>query len=422
MITKEEFNALVRDALKHLFDYARLEQHPLVRWLPPSSTSETQAQRLSRVIVQTIEQLDPGDDFFYGSKERRSYTILWNRYVEMIPVDEVLDEIGLSQRQFHRDHSQAIEALANVLWQAWKIEEQNKATLVVEDNFTDMSDPLSLAKEEAYKLVVDASVEEYSITSLVVDVLHMLESFIEANKVTLKVDLPADLPQISGIRVAIRQILIQLVSHAINAAPGSTIFLQSAVMTDAVILHLRVETVKDNTLAKLTPEEEFVLAMCQSLADLNNGALEFRSTLPNTWEASLSLFFQRALTILVVDDNEGLIDLFKRYLRGTCYQVHGTHNVQDALTWIEKNQLDIIMLDIMMPEQDGYEALQKFRHLPRLVDTPIIVCSIVADPGLAHSLGADFILKKPVSRQDLLAALEKIAPGPPSLRSVAKIE
>jgi len=80
------------------------------------------------------------------------------------------------------------------------------------------------------------------------------------------------------------------------------------------------------------------------------------------------------------------------------------------------------MLDIMMPEQDGYEALQKFRHLSRFVDTPIIICSIVADPGLAHSLGADFVLKKPVSRQDLLAALEKIAPGPPSLKSVAKIE
>lgn len=422
MMTKEEFNALVRDVLKHLFDYARLEKHPLVRWLPPSSTSETQAQRLSRVIVQTIEQLDPGDDFFYGSKERRSYTILWNRYVEMMSVDEVLDEIGLSHRQFHRDHSQAVEALANVLWQAWKIEDQNKVTLVVEDKPTDISELLSLAQEEAYKLVVDANVEQYSITSLVADVLHMLESFIEANHVTLKVDLSTDLPQISGIRVATRQILIQLVSHAINAAPGSTIFLQDTVITDAVILHLRVETVEDNTLAKLTPEEEFVLAMCQSLADLNNALLEFKTTIPNTWEASLSLFFQRALTVLVVDDSEGLIDLFKRYVRSTHYQVHGAHTVQEALTWLEKNQPDIIMLDIMMPEQDGYEALQKFRHLSRFVDTPIIICSIVADPGLAHSLGADFVLKKPVSRQDLLAALEKIAPGPPSLKSVAKIE
>ncbi|MGQ9683779.1 MAG: response regulator [Anaerolineae bacterium] len=61
----------------------------------------------------------------------------------------------------------------------------------------------------------------------------------------------------------------------------------------------------------------------------------------------------------------------------------------------------------MMPEQDGWETLQTLRAQPGLQDTPIIVCSILDEPQLALSLGADDVLRKPVSQAALLQTLSR---------------
>ena len=67
---------------------------------------------------------------------------------------------------------------------------------------------------------------------------------------------------------------------------------------------------------------------------------------------------------------------------------------------------DVVILDVMMPDRDGWELLQTLRtHEPEKA-TRVIICSVIKDPDLAFALGADGFLHKPVDRAQLLQALE----------------
>ena len=64
-----------------------------------------------------------------------------------------------------------------------------------------------------------------------------------------------------------------------------------------------------------------------------------------------------------------------------------------------------ILLDIMMPEEDGWEILVDLKQRPETRDVPVLLCSVVNEPTLGQSLGAAGYLTKPVSQEALLAAL-----------------
>ena len=113
-------------------------------------------------------------------------------------------------------------------------------------------------------------------------------------------------------------------------------------------------------------------------------------------------------TVLVVDDNAGLVDLLERYLTGHTCRVTSAASGQEGLRLAQELLPDAILLDVMMPEMDGWEFLQRLRAQPQLADTPVIICSVFNDPELAYSLGASLALPKPVSRDDVLAALRQL--------------
>jgi CheY-like chemotaxis protein len=69
---------------------------------------------------------------------------------------------------------------------------------------------------------------------------------------------------------------------------------------------------------------------------------------------------------------------------------------------------DAIILDVMMPEMDGWEFLQRLRARPETALIPVVICSIFNDPELAYSLGASLYLPKPVSRDNVLKALRQL--------------
>jgi CheY-like chemotaxis protein len=113
--------------------------------------------------------------------------------------------------------------------------------------------------------------------------------------------------------------------------------------------------------------------------------------------------------ILVIDDNEGIIRIFRGYLDGYDYQVAGATSGEDALQRARELEPTAITLDIMMPSQDGWEILQMLKDDPVTQGIPVIVCSVLEDPQLAQSLGAAAYLRKPVAQDDLLAALDRLA-------------
>src|SRR5690606_31210218 len=121
---------------------------------------------------------------------------------------------------------------------------------------------------------------------------------------------------------------------------------------------------------------------------------------------------QRAYaTVLVVDDNQDLLELFRRYLAGRPYQVVGATGVDEGLAQVRRSPPDVVVLDLMMPGRDGWEVLRALREEPALRHLPVIVCSVLYEPELAHALGAQRVLKKPVHAAELIAALESVLPA-----------
>lgn len=128
-------------------------------------------------------------------------------------------------------------------------------------------------------------------------------------------------------------------------------------------------------------------------------------------------------TILVVDDNERLRTLVKAYLTQEGFRVVTAVNGRDALFLAREEQPDLILLDIMMPEMDGYEFMRLHR---RERPTPIILLTAKieeTDTLLGLELGADDYIAKPFSMRILAARIRAVlrrfnqeSPAAPALR------
>ena len=103
-----------------------------------------------------------------------------------------------------------------------------------------------------------------------------------------------------------------------------------------------------------------------------------------------------------------MVELLGRYLTGHNCRVTAPASGQEGLALAHELLPDEIILDVMMPEMDRWEFLQRLRGLPQLAETPDIICSVFNDPELAYSLGASANLPKPVGRRDVLEVLRQL--------------
>jgi CheY-like chemotaxis protein len=109
----------------------------------------------------------------------------------------------------------------------------------------------------------------------------------------------------------------------------------------------------------------------------------------------------------MIDDNPDTIALFQRYLQGTDYRLVGAVSGEEGLELAETLKPDTIILDVMMPSQDGWQVLQSLRARAATSEASIVVCSVLAQAELALTMGADDLIQKPVSQQALLDVLER---------------
>ena len=129
-------------------------------------------------------------------------------------------------------------------------------------------------------------------------------------------------------------------------------------------------------------------------------------------------------TILVVDDKLSVQALLKDYLSESGYRVVSARNGREALFTARHEKPDLILLDIMMPEMDGYEFLRVYR---RERDTPVILLTArleETDKVIGLELGADDYVTKPFGMGELVARIravlrrmEKAAAEPEALRA-----
>ena len=114
------------------------------------------------------------------------------------------------------------------------------------------------------------------------------------------------------------------------------------------------------------------------------------------------------MKILIIDDEEGIRSIIKEYCENSNYETDEATNGKEAYEKLIKNKYDLMILDIMMPEMDGFSML---KDLPKDKKIPTIVLSARGeeyDKLSGFELGIDDYLTKPFSPKELIARIKAI--------------
>ena len=114
------------------------------------------------------------------------------------------------------------------------------------------------------------------------------------------------------------------------------------------------------------------------------------------------------IKVCVVDDDPDVLDLVGKYLCDTEYNLIAITDPSKALSEIEHCKPDMILLDIVMPEKDGWTVLQELKHSDKVKSIPVVLISSYTEEGIGVHLGAVGFLPKPLSRASLLKRIDKI--------------
>ena len=115
-------------------------------------------------------------------------------------------------------------------------------------------------------------------------------------------------------------------------------------------------------------------------------------------------------SILVADDEPSILLSLQFLLQKAGYEVRLAHNGEEVLQAVEQSTPDLLLLDAMMPQRDGYDVCQTIRADPRWTELPIIMLTaksrdVERQKGMA--LGATDYVTKPFSTRDLVATVRK---------------
>ena len=119
--------------------------------------------------------------------------------------------------------------------------------------------------------------------------------------------------------------------------------------------------------------------------------------------------------ILCIEDEQEMIDLMRLILIRRGFDVHGANSGEEGLSMIRKEHPDLILLDLMMPDMDGWEVYQQMKADEATKDIPVIVVTARAQSidkvlGL-HIAKVDDYIAKPFSPQELLNSVDAVLAG-----------
>tara|TARA_B100000945_G_C20426104_1_gene620589 strand:- start:6104 stop:6793 length:690 start_codon:yes stop_codon:yes gene_type:complete len=112
--------------------------------------------------------------------------------------------------------------------------------------------------------------------------------------------------------------------------------------------------------------------------------------------------------ILMIDDDVKLAELVAEFLKEKKFDIEIKHTPEEGLSYLEKEDIDLIILDIMLPGMDGFQILRKIRET---LSTPVIMLTArgdVTDRVVGLELGADDYLAKPFEPRELIARIQSI--------------
>ena len=109
--------------------------------------------------------------------------------------------------------------------------------------------------------------------------------------------------------------------------------------------------------------------------------------------------------ILVVDDNQDNVNIAREILLSRGFEVRVAYNGPSALASVEQQRPDLVLLDVMMPQMNGMEVLDRLRANPATAGVPVILVTAKdqdEDLLAGYKYGADYYITKPFSAKQLL--------------------
>jgi CheY-like chemotaxis protein len=125
--------------------------------------------------------------------------------------------------------------------------------------------------------------------------------------------------------------------------------------------------------------------------------------------------------ILIVEDNPLAADLMKLQLTSNGYRVAVTSSAEEAIEATHRLAPAALILDVLLPDGDGWGLLSRLKDSPETAHMPVVIVSITDQPRRGFALGAAQVLVKPVSQQDLLAAISSLGIGAKAGEAVSNV-
>jgi CheY-like chemotaxis protein len=426
-----DFARLVRSALAHLYDPAYLQNHPLVPLLELDVNLDqvTRAQGVRRILLECIEALRPEVQDGDRAAAARAYAILTYRFVDGLSMEEIGGKLALSRRQVYREYGKGVKAVASLLWDRvqearGRRQDARGRMQDTEDKVQEEGTGVELAflvdrdsagnRLEAVQAEVDRlrqaghARESLRLRDVLEGVCNLLAPLAQQTGVQIKMASSGTWPSIVADRVMLRQAFLNLLSHALH-----TVRRDLAITVSYGRGGVRIDITESPATAETLPvppsalkPDGVGLAVAQALIEAQGGHFEIQEH-EERWQARIALPTSGRATILVVDDNADLVMLFQRYLGGHEVSVVGATDGEQTLRLAAELQPQAITLDVMMPNQDGWEILQRLKGSPDTSHIPVIVCSVLNEPQVARSLGASDTITKPVRQVELLEVLRR---------------
>jgi signal transduction histidine kinase/CheY-like chemotaxis protein len=313
-----------------------------------------------------------------------------------------------------------------------------------------INDVLDLAKIEAGKM--EWNQESVSMPEVVERALAATTTLFEQKSLTIEKHIDQNVPIITGDRDKLIQVVINLISNAVKFTDAGAVTCDVKMGSNEVIVSVtdtgigiakedfgavfeQFKQVGGDTLTDKPKGTGLGLPICKEIVEHHGGRiwLESEPGKGSTFSFALPVVIegtsrplqlddlvkqlkeqvaQSQLTankhnaaILIVDDDDSIRSLLHQELGDAGYTIHEARNGKEALESVRKNRPDLIILDIMMPEMNGFDVAAVLKNDPQTLDIPIIVLSIVQDKTRGFRIGIDRYLTKPIDTNLLFSEI-----------------
>lgn len=402
--------AALRDVLVDLFDPVAIRRSSLIERLGLLGQPNP-ASALRTAIIDAIESLKPSSRAPAGATTQRYYQILSQRYVQQYTQQDVANQLGISPRHLRREQAAAIRALAEYLMHRYGLLEG--ADSASSDNACELAPGEGEGDVEGEMLWLEDSQgdQKAEVWPVVVDAVQLARVLATQQGVTLQIidDGSRALPEVGVAPTILKQIVLNLLATAIHEARGGEVVLETASRHGRVIVCVRVRAGEPCSGVHV-PADTAGIEMAQRLAELFDGEVT-ASVEAGNLIVSATLPSVEQVLVIAIEDNVDTLQLWQRYVQDSRISLVAVREPTNALSMAARLQPRLIVLDVMMPGVDGWDLLAQLRHHPDTSRIPIVVCTVLPQRDLALSLGASGFIRKPTTRREFRAELERQLAG-----------